>query len=190
MSTVQSVNNTSEQEVETPATRLRAAWNYATSPVDQGREAGYLVAVFLVHLITILCKSGASITQVPEPPPELKEWSQNTSLGVFSGLIFGGVGQWLRDRQAGSQPHREAMPSLVRLIPTMCCNSAGAFQPPQGQALNKPALARLQAEENTRRLVRIANETLRYKHCPVNFVLMICQVCLHVLVLFEQHQQP
>lgn len=39
--------------------------------------------------------------------------------------------------------------------------SVGAFQPPQGAALNKPALARLQAEENTRRLVRIANETLR-----------------------------
>lgn len=40
--------------------------------------------------------------QIPEPPPELKEWSQNTSLGVFSGLLFGGLGQWLRDRQAGS----------------------------------------------------------------------------------------
>lgn len=41
--------------------------------------------------------------QVPEPPPELAEWSQNTSLGVFSGLMFGGVGQWLRDRQAGNR---------------------------------------------------------------------------------------
>ena len=41
--------------------------------------------------------------QVPEAPPELAEWSQNTSLGVFAGLIFGGLGQWLRDRQAGTR---------------------------------------------------------------------------------------
>lgn len=26
------------QEAETPLTRLRAAWNYATSPVEQGKE--------------------------------------------------------------------------------------------------------------------------------------------------------
>ena len=39
--------------------------------------------------------------QVPDAPPELKEWSQNTSLGVFAGLMFGGGRQWLRDRQAG-----------------------------------------------------------------------------------------
>lgn len=38
----------------------------------------------------------------------------------------------------------------------------GSFQPPPDPTLNKAALARLQAEENSRRLVRIANETLKY----------------------------
>lgn len=42
----------------------------------------------------------------------------------------------------------------------LCC--AGPWQPPADTALNKAALARLQAEENSRRLVRIANETLKY----------------------------
>ncbi|KAL3145022.1 hypothetical protein ABBQ32_003521 [Trebouxia sp. C0010 RCD-2024] len=37
----------------------------------------------------------------------------------------------------------------------------GSFQPPPDPTLNKAALARLQAEENSRRLVRIANETLK-----------------------------
>ncbi len=38
----------------------------------------------------------------------------------------------------------------------------GPWQPPANSSLNKAALARLQAEENSRKLVRLANETLRY----------------------------
>jgi hypothetical protein len=41
-------------------------------------------------------------------------------------------------------------------------SSAGPWQPPATSSLNKAALARLQAEESSRRLVRLANETLRY----------------------------
>ena len=39
---------------------------------------------------------------------------------------------------------------------------AGPWQPPATSNLNKAALARLQAEESSRKLVRLANETLRY----------------------------
>ncbi len=56
--------------------------------------------------ISVLFSDICARLQVPDPPPELKEWSQNTSLGVFAGLMFGGGTQWLRDRQAGTQHTR------------------------------------------------------------------------------------
>ncbi|KAL3145417.1 hypothetical protein ABBQ38_001664 [Trebouxia sp. C0009 RCD-2024] len=97
---------------ESPWTRLSAAFLYATSPVDPGKE-------------------------VPDAPAELKEWGQQTGIGLCFGLLVGGSRQYLRDR------------------------SAGSFRPPPDPTLNKAALARLQAEEHSRRLVRIANETLK-----------------------------
>lgn len=108
----QNISKSDGTSEETAWTRLSTAFKYATSRVQMDKE-------------------------VPDPPPELKEWSQNTSLGVFAGLMFGGGTQWLRDRQAGP------------------------WQPPATSSLNKAALARLQAEESSRKLVRLANETLR-----------------------------
>lgn len=43
----------------------------------------------------------------------------------------------------------------------LLARSAGPFQPPADAALNKAALARLEAEQTSRRLVRIANESLK-----------------------------
>ena len=40
--------------------------------------------------------------QVVETPAEVKEWAQNTVMGVFFGLILGGGRQWLEDRKHGA----------------------------------------------------------------------------------------
>ena len=36
--------------------------------------------------------------QVPDAPAELKEWGQQTALGVYFGLLVGGARQYVRDR--------------------------------------------------------------------------------------------
>lgn len=58
--------------------------------------------------------------------------------------------------------------SVQRFIP------AGSWQPPPDPTLNKAALARLQAEESSRRLVRIANETLRHAFTLDERILQQC----------------
>lgn len=40
--------------------------------------------------------------QPPEAPPEVKEWAQNTVVGVLFGIVYGGGRQWLADRSAGA----------------------------------------------------------------------------------------
>ena len=39
--------------------------------------------------------------QIPEVPPELKEWTDNTLLGVFAGVSYGGVRHYLHTRREG-----------------------------------------------------------------------------------------
>lgn len=92
---------------ETPWTRLSTAFKYATSPVEADKEVGCL-SVVAAHTLTSLLSSTDAYVQVPDAPPELKEWSHNTSLGVFAGLMFGGGSQWHRDRQAGIQQNSTA----------------------------------------------------------------------------------
>lgn len=89
---------------ETAWTRLSTAFKYATSRVQMDKEVACLLtpgSTLFMSRPTILLSGIYARLQVPDPPPELKEWSQNTSLGIFAGLIFGGGTQWLRDRQAG-----------------------------------------------------------------------------------------
>ncbi len=91
---------------ETAWTRLSTAFKYATSRVQMDKEVACLLmpgSILFISRPTILLSGICARLQVPDPPPELKEWSQNTSLGVFAGLIFGGGTQWVRDRQAGIQ---------------------------------------------------------------------------------------
>jgi len=65
--------------------------------------------------------------------------------------------------------------------------SAGPWQPPAASSLNKAALARLQAEESSRRLVRLANETLRYasKSLDAAAKALAADLCFN-----KQHAQP
>ncbi|CAL8462070.1 g1601 [Coccomyxa elongata] len=73
---------------------------------------------------------------VPEVPAELKEWAENTAMGTLAGMLYCGGRQFLQNRREGS------------------------YKPPQG-GLSSAQMARLIAEENTRRLIRLGNETLR-----------------------------
>lgn len=41
--------------------------------------------------------------QPPDAPPEVKEWAQNTLVGVLFGIVYGGGRQWLADRAEGAQ---------------------------------------------------------------------------------------
>lgn len=54
------------------------------------------------------------MVQPPDAPPEVKEWAQNTVVGVLVGIIFGGGRQYLADRAAGAtiRPSGTARASL------------------------------------------------------------------------------
>lgn len=43
------------------------------------------------------------LMQIPDVPPELKEWSENTLLGLFAGICYGGIRHYLRTRHEGGQ---------------------------------------------------------------------------------------
>ncbi len=94
----QNISRSAGTSEETAWTRLSTAFKYATSRVQMDKEVACLLTP--ESILFFLSDIWARL-QVPDPPPELKEWSQNTSLGVFAGLLFGGGTQWLRDRQAG-----------------------------------------------------------------------------------------
>ena len=51
-----------------------------------------------------------------ETPAEVKEWAQNTVMGVLFGLILGGGRQWLEDRKYGE---------ATLWQPAACCAAAG-----------------------------------------------------------------
>ena len=51
----------------------------------------------------------AASLQAPEAPPEVKEWAQNTVMGVLAGLVLGGGRQWLQDRRYGASDCRGSM---------------------------------------------------------------------------------
>ena len=106
----QNISTSAGTSEETAWTRLSTAFKYATSRVQMDKEVTCLLTAekHTVHNppISVLFSDICARLQVPDPPPELKEWSQNTSLGVFAGLMFGGGTQWLRDRQAGTQHTR------------------------------------------------------------------------------------
>jgi hypothetical protein len=40
-------------------------------------------------------------SQIPEVPSELKEWSENTALGTFAGMLYCGGRQFLANRREG-----------------------------------------------------------------------------------------
>ncbi|KAK9906560.1 hypothetical protein WJX75_004165 [Coccomyxa subellipsoidea] len=73
---------------------------------------------------------------VPEVPAELKEWAENTAMGSLAGMLYCGGRQFAQNRKEG------------------------LYRPPQG-GLSPAQVARLIAEENTRRLIRLGNETLK-----------------------------
>ncbi|EFN59863.1 hypothetical protein CHLNCDRAFT_49731 [Chlorella variabilis] len=74
--------------------------------------------------------------EVPPMPEELREWAQDTLTATLVGLVFGGGKQWIDER------------------------GAGAPQAPPG-APTKLHAARAIAEENTQRLSRVANASVR-----------------------------
>jgi hypothetical protein len=43
------------------------------------------------------------LMQIPEVPPELREWTENTVLGLFVGVCYGGVRHYLQIRHEGRQ---------------------------------------------------------------------------------------
>lgn len=71
--------------------------------------------------------------KAPPPPAELIEWGQNTIFTAFAGALIGSLRQIKQERRHGPPP-----PPSKAVMPA-----------PQARAL---------AEEQTRRLVRIANE--------------------------------
>eukprot|EP00884_Botryococcus_braunii_P020027 jgi/Botrbrau1/6708/Bobra.0202s0043.1 len=73
---------------------------------------------------------------VPNPPPEIVDWAQNTVLGAFAGLIYCGYREW----------------NSLRIL--------GRYQPPIS-GLTQGQVARLLAEDQSRRLARIGTEALR-----------------------------
>ncbi|GAB4814544.1 hypothetical protein N2152v2_001590 [Parachlorella kessleri] len=76
------------------------------------------------------------LLQLPPVPEELKEWAQDTTLATFAGMLLGGMQQWLEERRAGP------------------------IAAPTG-APTKAHAARAIAEEQTQRLARISNSTLK-----------------------------
>jgi len=53
-----------------------------------------------------------------ETPAEVKEWAQNTVMGVLFGLILGGGRQWLEDRKYGKTSGlNDGPPHAVKLLP-------------------------------------------------------------------------
>ncbi len=78
------------------------------------------------------------MVQPPDAPPEVKEWAQNTVVGVLVGIIFGGGRQYLADRAAGAtiRPPGTARASLRPrsgahpLHGPDCSRPHGFFSPP------------------------------------------------------------
>ena len=54
------------------------------------------------HTSCMGTQTRAMPAQAPEAPPEVKEWGQNTVMGVLFGLVLGGGRQWLQDRRYGA----------------------------------------------------------------------------------------
>lgn len=111
---------------------------------------------------------------MPDAPAELKEWGQQTGIGLYFGLLVGGSRQYFRDRSAGKWVVKH---TCIAAVVCATVYPVGSWQPPPDATLNKAALARLQAEENSRRLVRIANETLKYASILVCSILVNAQCC-------------
>ena len=74
--------------------------------------------------------------QTPPMPAELAEWAQDTMLATGAGLLLGGFMQWREER------------------------AAGPLQPPPN-APSKAHAAKAMAEEQTQRLLRIINASLK-----------------------------
>lgn len=96
---------------ESPMGRLRHAFRFATQRVNPGEE-------------------------IPEVPPEMREWSQNTSVALLAGITFGGGRAYIANRREG--PYRL-----------------------QQQGLSKAQEARLIAEENTKRIIRFSRQAIK-----------------------------
>ena len=61
--------------------------------------------------------------QPPDAPPEVKEWAQNTVVGVLVGIIYGGGRQYLADRAAGATtrpPGTARAACAPGLAPALC----------------------------------------------------------------------
>jgi len=69
-------------------------------------------------------------------PQELGEWAQDTTVAAFAGTLLGGFQQWRHER------------------------SAGPIQPPEN-APTKAHAARAMAEEQTQRLLRVVNASVK-----------------------------
>ena len=68
------------------------------------------------HFVT---KSAAG--KVPDAPAELKEWGQQTAIGLYFGLLVGGSRQYLRHQSAGAwcQGNFTLLPVFVHLLGAM-----------------------------------------------------------------------
>jgi len=99
-----------DTEALTPWQRLSRTLTFATTRIEPGEP-------------------------IPDVPPELREWTENTLLGLFAGLCYGGVRHYLQTRHDGR------------------------YRPPN-TGLSKAQVARLTAEENTRRLIRLGNSMI------------------------------
>ncbi|CAK0771426.1 hypothetical protein CVIRNUC_003859 [Coccomyxa viridis] len=96
-----------EQSDLTPWQRIKRTLDFATTRIEPGEP-------------------------VPDVPPELREWTENTLLGTFAGVCYGGIRHYRHSRREGR------------------------YRPPD-MGLSKAQVARLIAEENTRRLIRMGN---------------------------------
>lgn len=74
--------------------------------------------------------------QLPPAPQELHQWAEDTALAAAVGMVVGGVQQWREER------------------------GAGPVQSP-ADAPTKAHAARAMAEEQTQRLARVGNGTIK-----------------------------
>ena len=73
------------------------------------------------------------LMQIPDVPPELREWTENTLLGLFAGVCYGGVLYYLQTRHEGSPscPHSPNIATLYMtddLGPLANCQSLKLLQ--------------------------------------------------------------
>jgi len=90
----------------------------------------------LMHLYRAATRRMEPGDEVPEVPPELREWSQNTAVALLAGITFGGGRAFIASRQEGPPK-------------------------PQRQGLSKGQEARLIAEDNTMRIIRFSKQAIK-----------------------------